>query len=1409
MGLASPWALVLLLLLPLLWLVRQDPPRRRIVVSARFLWAERPRATPMWGSRPRRHVLVWIQTALLGTLIVALAGPRVESGADSVALVVDASMSMAARDGAGTRLDAARRRAVEALAARHWGGIVRVWAAGATPTLAGTATDGSGLACVLATVTPSDGEGDLQAAIARAEQDSPQPRRIVVVTDQAPLPARDVEWLNVGRAADNLAVTALTVTPDRTSAGRVRLMVEVRNHGAADARTSVAVSAGNRPPSRQVLEVPSRRAAALALELDDVPADTIVSATLEAEDALAADNVRRAIVRGPAVTRIAVEGRSPFLEAALAVHPGVERVASSLDAHDVLLCVDCEDAEHTGSAALLKVVSPRPGGRAVPLTVIRPDHPVIGAVHLDGLDVVPAPGPDAPQGATEVARAGDRPVIIVRDGTPRVVELRLDVADPGLTLQPSFPLLVAAILDDLSSTARPLAIRAGDAFVWRMAHQPDAPPTATGPDGQPIPVELRGNQAVVGGTGTAGVYRIDAGGESVSFVANPATSESDLSAVSPDVRGASRAPETVTTSSAVDLVPALLAAALALTLWEAWVRSALARRAGRQPSWARLAVRGAAVLLVGAALGGLPVWTGTAPLAVGFVVDQSASTVPISRVWLDKARELAGTMEPGDRAGLTVFGEAAVVERQVLEGRLSAGPTESAVAPAGTNVERALQTARAALPATGDRRLVLFSDGRQTSGDALREAVRAAADGVRIDVVTPRPAVSASARATRMTAPAVVRQDEPFAVRILVEGAPGAEGTLQLVGGDEAQTQRIDVPESGAASAVFVQRSATPGLRTYRAAFTPDTPDFAGDGGEPPADVGAVVAVAGRPRILYAGERFGAIAAALAAGGFQASVVPGLAIPAEESLQGYDAVVLDDVDPLALRSEQRTAVARYVDAGGGLLVLGSEAALPPSSGDPAFDALWPVDPRPRSGERGSALALVVAFDKSGSMEERVAGTPKIEFARQAVRNVAAALPPGDGLGVIGFDSAPMTVATMSLERDPGRLDAALRAVRPEGATAIAPALARSGEWLNAPAAGTFARKHVLLISDGQTSTDDLAGARRTVDAGGFVLSVVAVGAGADRVPLEALARASGGRAYFVDDVRALPAAVAREASRVGGGRTVTAGFQPQPGNHPLARGLDDVPPLGGYVVTAARSGTGVVLRSHLDDPVLAVGHSGLGRVAVYTADLHSAWSARLLGWTGFSALLTRTLRWVARAADVTPVHVSLRASTTSLDVEVEIDAGGELAAAPFDVRGVMRSPAGDPSDLTFTAVAPGHYAATSALGPTGAYVASVSVAAADGSLQGTAARGFYYSAPREYDDLGPDQAFLDRLAATTAGRVWPADVKVLDDRRPGYRNGRPWFTTAALLLLFGDLVLAGLPRLTARIRRVGPQEQPA
>ena len=817
----------------------------------------------------------------------------------------------------------------------------------------------------------------------------------------------------------------------------------------------------------------------------------------------------------------------------------------------------------------------------------------------------------------------------------------------------------------------------------------------------------------------------------------------------------------------------LVALALLLVEWRYW-SSQERRRAAH-------VCRAIVVALTALGAAGLKLPLGEASETVMFAIDRSGSLpAETQAAALARINVMSGAMHAGDRAGAVVFGLDAALERPPAAG-LQVTEIASTISPAGTDIEAGLRTARLALPRDGARRIVLVSDGRATAGDASREIARAAAEGIPIDTV---PADAAAADrpliVKSVAAPADVRIAEPFAVSIEIAGAPGASGRLTLSGDGEAPlTREFEVAPDGTASVTFTDQRAQAGVYAYRAVL--DDEDIA---------TGAMVTVAGTPQILYAGTSAGPVAGVLASSGFLVRQTTPEALPVSAGeLAAYDAVVLDDVPADRLGQASAQAIATYVEqTGGGLLLLGGPRSLD-AAGYPEgpLGRLLPVDLRPRSGQRSPAMGLVVAFDKSGSMADLVSGVAKIELARQAVRKVLDAVRPTDAVGVLAFDASPVVVSPLAASPDPRRLAEALRAINPGGSTAISPALSQAADWLRR---SNVTRRHVLLVSDGRTPPADAERLRETVKSGGFELSVIAIGADADRAFLEELATRTGGRAYFPEDLRQLPILAAREAARAAGGGIVDERFALRAAAHPISAGLDrsGMPAMAGYVVSAVKPGAAPVLLSHLDDPILAAWQFGLGRVAVYTADLRSPWSAGLRRWSGFGPLWLQTARWVGRRATDRALRASIVEGSGGALLVVDAEAEGALNR--LDVHAAVRGPGGEQQDVAMRATAPGRYEAPISTPSPGPYVASITASAADGGADARALRGFYWSANRERRATGAHMAALAQIAGATGGRVLGPNDNPFAAPRP--RASREMWTVlaaAALLLFLVDVAL--------------------
>ena len=151
-------------------------------------------------------------------------------------------------------------------------------------------------------------------------------------------------------------------------------------------------------------------------------------------------------------------------------------------------------------------------------------------------------------------------------------------------------------------------------------------------------------------------------------------------------------------------------------------------------------------------------------LATVFVVDLSDSVGEGGREdALAFVRDSLEVMPDGDVAGIVAFGKGALVERLPAElrdiDRIASAPVTSA-----TDVGAALRLASALFPDDAQKRIVLLSDGNDTTGQGQAEAALAAARGVQVETKSIGLGATEEVLVERITAPSTSRLGEEIEV---------------------------------------------------------------------------------------------------------------------------------------------------------------------------------------------------------------------------------------------------------------------------------------------------------------------------------------------------------------------------------------------------------------------------------------------------------------------------------------------------------------------------------------------------------------------------------------------------------------------------------------------------------------------
>jgi hypothetical protein len=350
------------------------------------------------------------------------------------------------------------------------------------------------------------------------------------------------------------------------------------------------------------------------------------------------------------------------------------------------------------------------------------------------------------------------------------------------------------------------------------------------------------------------------------------------------------------------------------------------------------------------------------------------------------------------------------------------------------------------------------------------------------------------------------------------------------------------------------------------------------------------------------------------------------------------------------------------------------------------------------------------------------------------------------------------------------------------------------------------RRHVILLTDGDTNRSAVDEYRALIgEIATDKISVTTIRIGDNTVNLGLLKEISertGGQFHYVENVRALPELMLRDATRaLGVPASSDEQYFPEAGERSqFLRGIheQDIPPVADYAFAKPKSDAEVALRVNRlerSDPLLAVWQYGLGRVAAFTAS-PSTDAEQWLGWSELGKFWSQLARWTARAQTEGDIAVDVQRRDGLVHLAIQTFGRASDGGVP-----VARLQVDDETTRNFdlSPECPRHYRAALSNLPGGQYPLTIVTRGSGGVVQ---QRTQMVTVPdaetesqEEHGRNTPNFGLLTVLTEGTGGKL-NASARSLVERTPGQRSAAypidHILLPLAMLLFLGDVAIRRL-----------------
>ena len=847
----------------------------------------------------------------------------------------------------------------------------------------------------------------------------------------------------------------------------------------------------------------------------------------------------------------------------------------------------------------------------------------------------------------------------------------------------------------------------------------------------------------------------------------------------------------------------LLIPALAWVFWFA-LKTDVQVGAGRR--WTALVIRTVMVILLVLAIAGLQWRRPLDGMNLFFVLDRSDSIPSQQQEAAENLMyKMAGQKNKVDQAGVIVFGSEAGIDR-MPNLAIAKQKIEAVVGTERTDLAAAIRLGTAAFPESGQKRLVLMTDGNENVGDAMAAILAAKPLGVTVDVVPMGVTRANDVSVQRVGVPPKLKKNQAFEVKIFVEADRAQTATVRLYRNEQYLGEQKVELSAGKNLFSFPQTLSEPGFYSYDVRV-----DAPGDPIPQNNRATAFATVRGEPRILVVSddpEQDKQLANALKSSRLEIGLVGVKEFPGTlAEMQSYDAIFISNLSAGDLGSDRQKLLESAVrDFGVGLVCVGGDQTYAAGGyrGTP-LESTLPVNMELDSKKVLPSGAVVLIMHGM----EFANGN---QVARDCAQGVLAALGPSDEMGVLLWDGTEHWLFPLQKVGSKLALGQQIAGMNQGDLGNFQNIVSMGHEALKKSTANL---KHIIVFSDGDPSPPTPA-LMQNIVADRITLSTVLISGHSGPDTMISMADQGHGRFYNVTSPNDLPQIFIKETAVILKSAIYEEPFKPQlRAASEVVRGIGagEYPSLLGYVATTPKARAETPLWTDKGDPLLAHWQYGLGRAVAFTSDAKPKWAKIWLNWDKYRQFWSQIGQWSLR-----------RLENADFSTEVTMDKGqGLINVEALDEQGNYRnfvnlqatvlSPKGERQTVRVEQTGPGHYEAHFPTKEIGQYMLNL-VETTNGVVVGTQPVGASVNYSPEFSEPEPNANLLRRIAESGGGKILdPADPianPFLHDRQKTFQPRDLWETLLkfAIILFCFDVGIRRIQldreewlRLTQTLRR--------